>query len=56
MCKELREKLRPFCIDDVEYLEAAQNENRKIVVEGAQSAMLDLGVLSILTSIAMDRV
>jgi len=43
--KELREKLRPFCIDDVEYLEAAQNENRKIVVEGAQSAMLDIGML-----------
>ncbi|KAM7200417.1 Adenylosuccinate synthetase [Rhypophila sp. PSN 637] len=40
--KGLREKLRPFCIDDVEYLEAEQTQDKKIIIEGAQSAMLDL--------------
>ncbi|KAM7224576.1 Adenylosuccinate synthetase [Rhypophila decipiens] len=40
--KELRGKLGPFCIDDVEYLEAEQNQNKKLIIEGAQSAMLDL--------------
>ncbi|KAK3329311.1 Adenylosuccinate synthetase [Apodospora peruviana] len=36
------DQLKPFCIDDVEYLDEAQNNNKKIVIEGARSAMLDL--------------
>lgn len=37
-----REDLRPFCVDDVEFLQVAQEEGQKILVEGAQSALLDL--------------
>ena len=39
--QELGEKLRPYCIDDVEFIDEAQSQNKKILVEGAQSAMLD---------------
>lgn len=39
--KEYRSQLLPFCVDDVEFLEEAQKQNKKIMVEGAQSAMLD---------------
>lgn len=39
--RDYREKLRPFCVDDVEYLQEAQDKGRKILIEGAQSAMLD---------------
>ncbi|KAL9035117.1 MAG: hypothetical protein Q9214_006734, partial [Letrouitia sp. 1 TL-2023] len=40
--KNAREELRPFCVDDVEFLQVAQEEGQKILVEGAQSALLDL--------------
>ncbi|KAL7619571.1 Adenylosuccinate synthase [Parahypoxylon ruwenzoriense] len=36
-----RERLRPFSVDDIEFLEEAQNQGKKIMVEGAQSALLD---------------
>ncbi|KAF3067305.1 Adenylosuccinate synthetase [Daldinia childiae] len=39
--ENFREKLRPFSIDDVEFLEEAQEKGQKILVEGAQSALLD---------------
>ncbi|KAL9609362.1 MAG: hypothetical protein Q9167_005870 [Letrouitia subvulpina] len=40
--KNAREDLRPFCVDDVEFLQVAQEKDQKILVEGAQSALLDL--------------
>ncbi|KAI1468370.1 Adenylosuccinate synthetase [Daldinia caldariorum] len=39
--ENFREKLRPFSIDDVLFLEQAQSKGQKILVEGAQSALLD---------------
>ncbi|KAI1385755.1 Adenylosuccinate synthetase [Hypoxylon trugodes] len=36
-----RERLRPFSVDDVEYLAVAQKQGKKILIEGAQSALLD---------------
>ncbi|KAI5863910.1 Adenylosuccinate synthetase [Durotheca rogersii] len=36
-----RERIRPFSVDDIEFLEEAQNEGKKIMIEGAQSALLD---------------
>ncbi|OTB01985.1 hypothetical protein M426DRAFT_323067 [Hypoxylon sp. CI-4A] len=39
--QDIREKLRPFAIDDTEFLEEAQQAGKKILIEGAQSALLD---------------
>ncbi|KAI1657017.1 Adenylosuccinate synthetase [Daldinia decipiens] len=39
--ENFREKLRPFPVDDVEFLEEAQEKGQKFLVEGAQSALLD---------------
>ncbi|KAI1377894.1 Adenylosuccinate synthetase [Hypoxylon crocopeplum] len=39
--ENFREKLRPYSVDDVEFLEEAQQQGKKILVEGAQSALLD---------------
>ncbi|KAI0509270.1 adenylosuccinate synthetase [Xylaria bambusicola] len=38
----LREKLRPYIIDAVEYMKVAQEQKRSILVEGSQALMLDL--------------
>ncbi|KAI2617900.1 Adenylosuccinate synthetase [Hypoxylon sp. NC1633] len=40
--ENFRERLRPFSLDDVEYLEEAQEQGKKILIEGAQSALLDI--------------
>ncbi|KAI0381376.1 Adenylosuccinate synthetase [Hypomontagnella monticulosa] len=39
--ENFREKLRPFAIDDIEFIEEAQQQGKKILIEGAQSALLD---------------
>eukprot|EP01110_Echinostelium_bisporum_P004929 TRINITY_DN22182_c0_g1_i1.p2 TRINITY_DN22182_c0_g1~~TRINITY_DN22182_c0_g1_i1.p2 ORF type:complete len:405 (-),score=116.22 TRINITY_DN22182_c0_g1_i1:1153-2367(-) len=40
--KEYREKLQPFIIDSVKYINEAHSAGKKILIEGAQSTMLDL--------------
>ncbi|KAI0114249.1 Adenylosuccinate synthetase [Hypoxylon sp. NC0597] len=40
--ENFREKIRPFAVDDVEFLEEAQEQGKKILIEGAQSALLDI--------------
>lgn len=40
--KELAEKVRPFVTDTVSYLYKAIKANKKILVEGANAAMLDI--------------
>lgn len=40
--QKYRDLLRPFVIDSVFYINNAYNEGKKILIEGAQSTMLDL--------------
>ncbi|KAI1102140.1 Adenylosuccinate synthetase [Jackrogersella minutella] len=39
--ENFRERLRLFAVDEVEFLEEAQQQGKKILIEGAQSALLD---------------
>ncbi len=39
---EYRERLRPMITDTVLFMSKATNDNKKIVVEGANAAMLDI--------------
>ncbi|KAI2626180.1 adenylosuccinate synthetase [Xylaria nigripes] len=38
----IREKLRPYIVDAVEYMKDAQEKKRSVLVEGSQALMLDL--------------
>ncbi|KAG0672678.1 hypothetical protein C6P40_004939 [Pichia californica] len=40
--KILREEIKPFVVDSVEFMHNALNEKKKILVEGANALMLDL--------------
>lgn len=40
--KVLREEIKPFVVDSVEFMHSALAENKKILVEGANALMLDL--------------
>jgi adenylosuccinate synthase len=40
--QQYRDKLRPFILDTVLYINKAHEEGKKILIEGAQSTMLDL--------------
>ncbi|AMD19438.1 HBR537Cp [Eremothecium sinecaudum] len=40
--KKLREQLRPFVVDSVDFIHKAMKENKKILVEGANALMLDI--------------
>lgn len=40
--KELREKIKPFVVDSIEFMHKALSENKKILVEGANALMLDI--------------
>eukprot|EP01112_Ceratiomyxa_fruticulosa_P003945 TRINITY_DN1426_c0_g1_i1.p1 TRINITY_DN1426_c0_g1~~TRINITY_DN1426_c0_g1_i1.p1 ORF type:complete len:435 (+),score=86.53 TRINITY_DN1426_c0_g1_i1:212-1516(+) len=39
---ELRDKIRPFVVDSVNFINKCHREGKKILIEGAQSTMLDL--------------
>ncbi|KAI1822802.1 adenylosuccinate synthetase [Xylaria intraflava] len=41
-CANVKEKLRPYIVDAVEYMKAAQEKKRSILIEGSQALMLDL--------------
>lgn len=40
--KELREKIKPFVVDSVEFMHDAIKANKKILIEGANALMLDI--------------
>ncbi|GME80019.1 unnamed protein product [[Candida] boidinii] len=40
--KELREKIKPFVVDSVEFMHNAIKSNKKILIEGANALMLDI--------------
>ncbi|KAI1815499.1 adenylosuccinate synthetase [Poronia punctata] len=40
--QNVKEKLRPYIVDAVEYMRVAQEKKRSILVEGSQALMLDL--------------
>lgn len=40
--EEYREKLRPYVVDAVDFIHKAINDNKRILVEGANALMLDL--------------
>ena len=40
--QELREKLRPFVIDTIPYMNKALKSGKKVLIEGAQSNVLDI--------------
>ncbi len=41
-CLEYAEKLKPFVIDDCDFIKKVTSENKKILFEGAQGALLDV--------------
>ena len=40
--QELRERLRPFIVDTVPYMNKALKSGKNILIEGAQSNVLDI--------------
>lgn len=40
--KELREKIKPFVVDSVEFMHNAIKSNKRILIEGANALMLDI--------------
>ncbi len=41
---EYRDQLRPFVIDEIPLLRSAKASNAKIMIEGANAIMLDIGM------------